>query len=124
MFCKEYGFDLKVVDAGVKYDFKPHPNLIDAKVRKGTRNFRHEAAMTIDECLQAINNGKKIVSNLHHEGVNVVGFGEMGIGNTSPASALLSVYTGISANDAVGPGSGLNSDGVIHKGKVISYNFV
>ena len=119
LFSQEFGFDLRVVDAGVDYDFKAHPKLIDAKVRKGTRNFLHEHAMTIDECVQAIENGRKIVAQVHEEGSNVVGFGEMGIGNTSPASALLSVYTGLDIETCVGPGSGLCSDGVKHKAKVL-----
>lgn len=119
LFSQEYGFDLFVVDAGVDIDFNPHPKLIDAKVRKGTRNFLKEQAMTIDECLQAINNGRKIVAQMHEKGSNVVGFGEMGIGNTSPASALLSVYTGMDIETCVGPGSGLNKEGVLHKANVL-----
>ncbi len=119
LFCSEFGFDHYVVDAGVDYDFKPHPHLIDAKVRKGTRNFLHEPAMTTDECLAAIENGRRIVARFNDEGRNVICFGEMGIGNTSPASALLSVYTGLSLDKAVGPGSGLNADGVNHKLDVI-----
>ncbi|WP_439184236.1 nicotinate-nucleotide--dimethylbenzimidazole phosphoribosyltransferase [Carboxylicivirga taeanensis] len=119
LFSQEFGFDLRVVDAGVDYDFKPHPKLIDAKVRKGTRNFLKEQAMTSDECLHALNNGRKIVAQLAKEGTNVLGFGEMGIGNTSPASALLSVLTGLDLENAVGPGSGLTPDGVQNKTRVI-----
>lgn len=119
LFSQLYGFDLRVVDAGVKYDFKPHPQLIDAKVRKGSRNFLYEPAMTMEECEQAIQNGRSIVTQIHKEGTNVVGFGEMGIGNTSPASALLSVYTGLDIRSCVGPGSGLTQDGVNHKASVL-----
>jgi len=119
LFSAEFGFDLRVVDAGVDYDFKPHPKLIDAKVRKGSRNFLHEPAMTMEECLLAIDNGRKIVGQIADEGTNVVGFGEMGIGNTSPASALLSVFTGIDIEKCVGPGSGLTKDGVLHKADVL-----
>ncbi len=119
LFSKVYGFDLRVVDAGVDFDFKPHPKLIDAKVRKGTRNFLHEPAMTMEECLQAMNNGRKIVVDVAKEGTNVLGFGEMGIGNTSPASALLSVYTGLDIEQAVGPGSGLTPEGVVNKAQVL-----
>jgi len=119
LFSQEYGFELHVVDAGVDYDFKPHPKLIDAKVRKGTRNFLHEPAMTIDECMQALENGRRVVAQFAEKGSNVIGFGEMGIGNTSPASALLSVYTGLDVETCVGPGSGLTSEGVKHKTNVI-----
>lgn len=119
LFCNEFGFDHYVVDAGVDYDFKPHARLIDAKVRRGSRNFLHEPAMTGDECMAAIENGRSIVAGFHSKGCNVIGFGEMGIGNTSPASALLSVFTGLSLEKAVGPGSGLSADGVNHKLDVI-----
>ncbi|TAJ10741.1 nicotinate-nucleotide--dimethylbenzimidazole phosphoribosyltransferase [Marinilabiliaceae bacterium JC017] len=119
LFCQEYGFDLYVVDAGVNYDFPPHPHLIDAKVRKGSRNFLHEPAMTMNECKQALENGRHIVKEMAQKGSNVIGFGEMGIGNTSPASALLSVLGGFSVESCVGPGSGLTPHGVNHKAHVI-----
>ncbi|WP_394669626.1 nicotinate-nucleotide--dimethylbenzimidazole phosphoribosyltransferase [Halosquirtibacter xylanolyticus] len=119
LFCKIYGFDLKVVDAGVDYDFKPHPRLIQAKVRKGSRNMLHEPAMTNEECLQAIENGREMIRQSANEGVNVVGFGEMGIGNTTPASALLSIFTNTDVKECVGPGSGLDSQGINHKAWVI-----
>ncbi len=119
LFCHEFGFDHYVVDAGVDYDFPAHDRLIEAKVRKGTRNFRHEPAMTMEECLLAIENGRRIVAGFHQQGSNVVGFGEMGIGNTSPASALLSVFGGLSPEVTVGPGSGLSREGINHKMAVI-----
>lgn len=123
LFCKHYGMDLKVVDAGVDYDFEPHPNLIDAKVRKGSRNMLHEPAMTIDECLLALNRGREIVKKLADEGTTVVGFGEMGIGNTTPASALLSIFSDLSVEESVGPGAGLTASGVNHKADVIKQAF-
>ncbi len=119
LFCKEFGFDHYVVDAGVDYDFAVYERLIDAKVRKGSRNFLHEPSMTMDECMQAIENGRSIVARFHCQGTNVVGFGEMGIGNTSPASALLSVYGSLSPEITVGSGSGLNKQGIDHKMNVI-----
>jgi len=119
LFSSIYGFDLYVVDAGVDYDFQPHEKLIDAKVRKGSRNFLHEPAMTLDECHQAIENGRQIARRFAVEGTNVLGFGEMGIGNTSPASALLSVFSGLDVATCVGPGAGLSPEGVQHKADVI-----
>ena len=114
-----YGMDLWVVDAGVNYWFKPHPKLIDAKVSFGSENFRHQPAMSIENCLKAFNNGRKIVRKFAEQGTNVIGFGEMGIGNTTPASALMSVICGLPVEKCVGPGAGLNSKGVQHKAKVI-----
>lgn len=119
LLTRHYGLDLWVVDAGVDYDFQPHPKLIDAKIRKGSRNFLYEPAMTMEECQQALQNGCDIVRKFSDEGSNVIGFGEMGIGNTTPASALMSVYCNIPVDDCVGPGAGLSKDGVNHKAEVI-----
>lgn len=113
------GLDLHVVDAGVNFDFPAHPKLIDAKVRKGSRNFLYEPAMTMDECMQAFNNGRRIVASFNEQGTNIVGFGEMGIGNTTPASTLMSIICDVPVKDCVGPGAGLDKDGVSHKGRVI-----
>lgn len=113
------GMDLYVVDAGVNFDFDPHPKLIDAKIRKGSRNFLHEPAMTMEECLRAFNNGRNIVAAFNQQGTNVIGFGEMGIGNTTPASALMAIICKLPVKTCVGPGAGLNKEGVSHKGQVI-----
>lgn len=119
LLCRQFGFDLFVVDAGVDYDFVPHPKLINKKVRKATRNFFYEPAMTIDECNQALQNGRDVVASFAKKGTNVIGFGEMGIGNSSPATALLAVYANISVEDCTGPGCGLSPEGVSHKGQVL-----
>jgi len=119
LFCRTYGMDLKVVDAGVKYDFPDHPKLIKAKVAYGSKNFYNEPAMSKEECLKAIENGRAIVREQKALGCNVIGFGEMGIGNTSPASVLMSIICGIPIETCVGPGAGLNKDGVSHKAKVL-----
>ena len=117
--CQHFGFDLYVVDAGVNYDFEKHPKLIDKKVRKASRNFLKEPAMTMDECNQALQNGRDIVAGFAEKGTNVIGFGEMGIGNSSPATALLSVYAGIPVETCTGPGCGLQPEGVSHKAQVL-----
>ena len=119
--CQQFGFDLYVVDAGVNYDFEPHPRLINKKVRKATRNFFNEPAMTLDECNRALQNGRDIVAGFAEKGTNVIGFGEMGIGNSSPATALLSVYAGIPVESCTGPGCGLLPDGVSHKAQVLKH---
>ena len=111
-FCTKVGMKLKVADAGVDYDFEPHPDLYRVKVRRGTRNFLHEPAMREEECMQAIENGRTIVRDIAATGCNVIGFGEMGIGNTSPASALLSVFTKTDIASCVGMGAGI-SDGAL-----------
>lgn len=119
LLSRVYGMDLWVADAGVDFDFKPHPKLIDVKVKKGSANFSKTHAMTKDECLQALKNGADIVDRFYKNGTNIIGFGEMGIGNTTPASALLSIFTNLPVAECVGPGAGLQPDGVLHKQKVI-----
>lgn len=119
LLSRVYGMDLWVVDAGVNYSFKPHPKLIDAKVAFGTENFRHQPAMSIENCMKAFSNGREIVRRFAEQGSNVIGFGEMGIGNTTPASALMSIICHLPVEECVGPGAGLNSNGVRHKAKVI-----
>jgi len=119
LLSRIYGMDLWVVDAGVNHSFEAHPKLIDAKVAFGSENFLHQHAMTLENCMKAFNNGRQIVRRFFEAGSNVIGFGEMGIGNTTPASALMSILCGLPVDECVGPGAGLNSDGVKHKARVI-----
>lgn len=116
---RQHGFDLKIVDGGVDFDFPEIPQLINRKVRKGTRNFLHEAAMTTEEMDLAIQYGAEVVSECHREGCNVISFGEMGIGNTAASSMWMTCLAGIPLIDCVGAGSGLNSKGVEHKYNVL-----
>lgn len=119
VFCEQHGFDLKVVDAGVDYDFQGHPGVIDMKVRRGTRNFLHESAMTMDELELCIERGAQLVRQCIAEGSNVLSFGEMGAGNTSAASIWMHLFTDIPLEKCVGAGSGLSQAGVQHKLEVL-----
>ncbi|MDD4591072.1 MAG: nicotinate-nucleotide--dimethylbenzimidazole phosphoribosyltransferase [Parabacteroides sp.] len=116
---RQHGFELKIVDGGVDFDFPPTPQIINRKIRKGTRNFLHEAAMTTEEMNLAINYGADIVTDCYNEGCNVISFGEMGVGNTAASSMWMTCLTRIPLFDCVGAGSGLNSEGVKHKCKVL-----
>ncbi|MBN1968114.1 MAG: nicotinate-nucleotide--dimethylbenzimidazole phosphoribosyltransferase [Candidatus Delongbacteria bacterium] len=119
LFCQQYGFDLYVVDAGVNFDFEAHPKLINKKIRKGSSNFLYEPAMSTSECDKAIQNGRDIVKKFAKKGTNVIGFGEMGIGNTSPATVLLALYANLSIKNCTGPGCGLNNKGIKHKTEIL-----
>lgn len=119
LFSRIYDMDLHVVDAGVNFKFPAHPKLIDAKVAMGSENFRHQPAMSMENCMKAFENGRQIVRRFASEGTNVIGFGEMGIGNTTPASALMSIICELPVATCVGPGAGLNSEGVQNKARVI-----
>lgn len=119
VFCEQHGFGLKIVDAGVDYDFQGNPSVIDKKVRRGTRNFLYEAAMTQEELERCIERGAEIVCQCIDEGSNVLSFGEMGAGNTSAASLWMHLFTDIPLEKCVGAGSGLNKVGVQHKLEVL-----
>ena len=84
--CRQHGFELKIVDAGVDNELPYERGIINRKVRRGSRNFLHEPALTEEEFEQCIEYGAEIVRLCHAEGSNVLSFGEMGIGNTSPSS--------------------------------------
>jgi nicotinate-nucleotide--dimethylbenzimidazole phosphoribosyltransferase len=117
------GLKVKIVDAGVNHKFKFHPNLINAKIGMGTNNFAQEPAMTREECLMAINKGSDAVTKFFEEGSNVIGFGEMGVGNSTSATALLSMILDIPVEKVVGDGRGLSPNGLQHKIDVIKNAF-
>ena len=115
VFCKQNNINLKIVDAGVNADFTPNNQLISTKIAKGTKDFSTEKAMTITECNTALEKGKEIVNTLFKENCNTIGFGEMGIGNTSSAALLMSYFTAVNIENCVGKGTGLNDEGLQQK---------
>ncbi|MCF0071147.1 nicotinate-nucleotide--dimethylbenzimidazole phosphoribosyltransferase [Dyadobacter sp. CY261] len=108
VFTRQHGINLLLVDAGVDYDFGKNEKLIDAKVNFGTKSFAEQPAMTAAECRQCLEKGTELVREVYQTGCNVIGFGEMGIGNTSSASAVMSRLLHIPIADCVGKGTGLN----------------
>lgn len=117
--ARQHKIALKIVDAGVNFDFDPSLPIIARKIRKSTRNFLYEAAMTYEEMNQAIKEGSNVTQTCFDEGCNIVSFGEMGIGNTSPTSMWITKLAGIPLEACVNPGAGLNEAGVQHKLKVL-----
>jgi nicotinate-nucleotide--dimethylbenzimidazole phosphoribosyltransferase len=115
VFCKQHGINLRVVDAGVNYEFLNTPSVINTKIRKGTSNMLKESAMSIKEAQKCIDRGSKIISDIAASGCNVIAFGEMGIGNTSAASLLTSIFIGESIEKCVGRGTGLTDTGLRNK---------
>ncbi|MFZ6875149.1 nicotinate-nucleotide--dimethylbenzimidazole phosphoribosyltransferase [Undibacterium sp. Di27W] len=116
VFARQNGIALHVVDSGVNHDFGSREKLLNRKIAAGTRNFAKGPAMTAEQCQAAMQNGRELVAGLSG---NVLGFGEMGIGNTTAAAALMHKLTGIPVADCVGAGTGLSSDGIRHKQAVI-----
>ena len=119
VFCKQNGIKIKVVDAGVKHTFESHPDLIVSKVKEGTNDFTKGPAMSIEQVNECLEKGARIVDKTHHAGCNIIGFGEMGIGNTTSSSALMHIFTGIELPECVGKGTGINIDSIRHKSEII-----
>lgn len=116
VFARQNGCALHIVDAGVAHDFGTRPELVDRKVAHGTRNFAIEPAMSAQQCATAMERGAAFAADLPG---NVIGFGEMGIGNTTAAAALMHKLTGIPVGECVGAGTGLTPEGVLRKQRVI-----
>ena len=115
VFARSNGLGLKVIDSGVAHDFGQRADLIDAKMEPGTRSYIDEPAMSAAQCAAALAKGAEIAHALADEGCNVLGFGEMGIGNTASASLITHVLTGASLDDCVGRGTGLDDAGLARK---------
>lgn len=109
------GAQVKVVDVGVADQTLRHPSLISRKVRPGTANMTKGPAMSREEARQAIKIGADIAESETNQGINLLATGEMGIGNTTPSSAILAAYSHTDLSRLVGPGVGLNDDGMQKK---------
>ncbi|MBN3753989.1 nicotinate-nucleotide--dimethylbenzimidazole phosphoribosyltransferase [Paraburkholderia sp. Tr-20389] len=119
-FSRVAGLELEVVNAGVAHDFEPHDRLVDIPLGKGTRNFAQAPAMTRDEALAAMRAGAERVRHHAALGTNVIGFGEMGIANTSSAACLMSRLCSVPIDDCVGRGTGLDNAGLVKKRNVLA----
>ena len=119
MFCRQYGFELKIVDVGVDYDLSKVPGIINRKIALGTNNFLYGPAMTEEQMEQAIAVGVEMVDKAIAEGSNIVCMGEMGIANTSPSSVWMSLFENVPLEECVGAGAGLDNEGIRHKYDVL-----
>ncbi|GAA6764301.1 hypothetical protein AAFH68_02300 [Flavobacterium sp. CGRL1] len=119
VFCKQNNIELSIVDSGVNYDFPTNAKLINAKIAKGTQSFLHASAMSETELQLCFEKGKSIVENIAKTGSNCIGFGEMGIGNTSTASVLMSLLTGLPIEECVGKGTGINDQKLLDKQNIL-----
>ena len=116
VLARQAGMKLVVADAGVAHDFGPREHLVDAKVGAGgTANYLEGAAMSEAQCAVAMGHGAKLARDFAAAGCNVIGFGEMGIGNTASASLITHCITGLPLADCVGRGTGLDDAGLERK---------
>ena len=114
----QFGIDVIAVDIGIVSDVES-PSLIRRKVAYGTANMTKGAAMTKEQTLQAIKVGIDIVGELRESGTNLIITGEMGIGNTTSASAVASVLLALPPEQVTGRGAGLSTEGLERKIKAI-----
>lgn len=119
VFCKQNSIQLAIVDAGVNYDFSMTSTLISAKIAKGTQSFLQGPAMSLAELQHCYSKGNEIVNAIAKNGSNCIGFGEMGIGNTSTASVLMSIITGIAIEDCIGKGTGVSDEKLLQKHRLL-----
>ena len=110
---------IQVVDVGVAADFEAHPQLVQAKVARGTKNMAKEPAMTSAEFERAFKTGWDMAGEAGREGIEILALGEMGIGNTTAASAIAAALLGCPAAQVTGRGTGLDDAGLERKIAVI-----
>jgi nicotinate-nucleotide--dimethylbenzimidazole phosphoribosyltransferase len=121
VFARQHGLDLRVIDAAVAGPLPAHPQLLDRKIMpSGTRNALHGLAMTPDEVARCLAAGEQLAADLAAGGCNAVIFGEMGIGNTSAASLLMTALTGLPIETTTGRGSGHDLAGLARKRDILA----
>ena len=119
-FCRTNDVALEVIDAGIKHTLTPHPNgLVNQAIAKGTNNLATEPAMTIDQAHSCLEFGAAIANKHIDSGCNFLAFGEMGIGNTTSAAAILAAVTAQPVERCVGRGTGITSEQLVRKTQLI-----
>jgi nicotinate-nucleotide--dimethylbenzimidazole phosphoribosyltransferase len=118
-FARQTGVAVTVVDVGVKDDIEPQPGLICAKVRGGTRDMTVEPALTRQEAVAAVEVGITVANQMVDSGARILLTGDMGIGNTTTAAALISVFTGRDPGMVTGYGTGIDAATHVRKIEVI-----
>lgn len=119
-FARAVGAEVTVIDAGVNADISAQPSLIDAKVRKGTRNAAREPAMTLVEAELALERGREQAVAAIERGADALALGEMGIGNSASAALLMHRLAPARIEDSVGVGTGHDAAGLAHKLAVLT----
>lgn len=111
--------DVVVVDIGVDHLFEPMEGLVIRKVARGTGNIARGPAMSREEALRAISVGWEMADHARSRKADLVGTGDMGIGNTTPSSAILAAMTGLPVNQVTHRGTGIDDLGLVRKIKII-----
>ncbi len=113
--ARHVGADVKIVDIGTHHDFKNIEGLIHRKIAGGTQNMARTTAMSIEQARTSIQTGIELAYEAVDAGYDLLAVGEMGIGNTTPATALMCVYGSVNPADIIGRGTGVDDDGLKRK---------
>jgi nicotinate-nucleotide--dimethylbenzimidazole phosphoribosyltransferase len=119
VLARHVGARVVVVDMGVAAELQPHPDLVDKKVALGTANIAQGPAMSRQQALQALLAGADVAEQEIGRGLDILGTGDMGIGNTTPSAAIAVALTGRSAAEIVGRGTGVDDAGLARKVAVV-----
>jgi len=119
VLARTLGAQLEVLDLGTVQDIEPVPGVRHLHLGRGTANLMREPAMSIVQCAAALDAGRQAAERARLGGADLFIGGEMGIGNTTAASAIAAVLLNLPACEVVGPGTGLNEVGVSHKAQVV-----
>ncbi|MFH1486080.1 MAG: nicotinate-nucleotide--dimethylbenzimidazole phosphoribosyltransferase, partial [Chloroflexota bacterium] len=119
VLARHAGARVVVVDAGVASDLPSHPDLVDRKIGKGTQNMAVGQAMSREQAIKALEAGISQAGEEVTRGADLIGTGDMGIANTTPSSAIVSVITGNEAEIVTGRGTGISDEGWRHKVSVV-----
>lgn len=115
VLCRQAGADVWVVDVGVASDIEDAEGLIIKKIAYGTADMNKGPAMTMDQTLAAIEAGSQVAADLVNKGYDLIIPGEMGIGNTTPCSAITAVMCDIKTEQVIGRGTGIDDEGLSRK---------
>jgi nicotinate-nucleotide--dimethylbenzimidazole phosphoribosyltransferase len=114
------GAEVRVADLGVNHDFPPDLPIFHKKIGKGTANFAQAPAMSRADAVRSVEAGIEIVNQLaDEEGLDLLGAGDMGIGNTTPSSAIIAAFSGLPARSVTGRGTGIDDAMLANKIRVI-----
>jgi len=119
VIARQVGVRVIVVDMGVATDLKPDPALLSKKISYGTQNMTLGPAMTVEQAVKAIEAGIELATDETAKGLDIIGTGDMGIGNTTASSAICAVVTGKTVAEVTGRGTGLSDEQLAHKVAVI-----
>lgn len=119
VLARHVGARVAVVDMGVAADLPPHSDLIDKKIARGTRDLSVEPAMSLEEARRAVEAGIQVVTREIENGADMVGTGDMGIGNTTASSAIVATITRRPVSQVTGRGTGVDDAGLAHKVEVL-----